>query len=57
MQETVDVAMFLETIERNLLQVKEAAGLDRDGSDDVDIFSVFAARVRGVQDVVGGDTC
>ena len=45
-QETVDVAMFLETTERNLLQVKEAAGLDRDGSDDVDIFSVFAARVR-----------
>jgi hypothetical protein len=38
--------MLLETTERNLLLVKEAAGLDRDGSDDIDIFSVFAARVR-----------
>ena len=46
MQETLDVSMFLETTERSLLLVKEAAGLDRDGSDDVDIFSVFAARVR-----------
>jgi hypothetical protein len=45
-QETLDVSMFLETTERSLLLVKEAAGLDRDGSDDVDIFSVFAARVR-----------
>lgn len=46
MQETLDVSMFLETAERNLMLVKETAGLDRDGSDDVDIFSVFAARVR-----------
>lgn len=46
MQETLDVSMFLETTERSLLLVKEEAGLDRDGSDDVDIFSVFAARVR-----------
>jgi hypothetical protein len=45
-QETVDVSMFLETTERNLLQVKEAAGLDKDGSEDADIFSVFAVRVR-----------
>lgn len=45
-QETIDVSMFLETMERNLLLVKEAAGLDKDGSDDEDIFSVFAARVR-----------
>jgi hypothetical protein len=45
-QETLDVPMFLETTEQNLLSVKEAAGLDRDGSDDVDNFSVFAARVK-----------
>jgi hypothetical protein len=45
-QETLDVSTFLETAERNLMLVKEAAGLDKDGSDDVDIFSVFAARVR-----------
>jgi hypothetical protein len=48
-QETLDVSMFLETTERNFLLVKEAAGLDRDGSGDVDIFSVFAARVRVFQ--------
>jgi len=28
------------------LLVKETAGLDREGSDHADIFSVFAARVR-----------
>jgi hypothetical protein len=48
-QETLDVSMLLETTERNLLLVKEAAGLDRDGSDDVDIFSVFATKVRVLQ--------
>lgn len=46
MKEALDVSMFLETTERNLLQVKEAACLDRNGSGDLDIFSVFAARVR-----------
>lgn len=46
MQETIDVLMFLETTERSLSLAKEAAGLDRDGSEDIDIFSIFAARVR-----------
>jgi hypothetical protein len=45
-QETLDVSMFLETTERNLLLVKEAAGLVGDSSEEVDIFGVFAARVR-----------
>lgn len=45
-QETIDVLMFLETTERSLSLAKEAAGLDRDGSEDIDIFSIFAARVR-----------
>jgi hypothetical protein len=44
--EALDVSMFLETTERNLLLVKEAGALDRQGSKDLDIFSVFAARVR-----------
>jgi hypothetical protein len=45
-QETIDVSMLLETMERNLLLVKDAAGLDKDGSQNINIFSVFANRVR-----------
>ena len=45
-RETIDVTNFLEVTERNFLLVKDAAGLDKNGSDDVDIFSIFAVRIK-----------
>ena len=45
-RETIDVTNFLEVTERNFLLVKDAAGLDKNGSADVDIFSIFAVRIK-----------
>jgi hypothetical protein len=48
-QENLDVSLFMETMERNFSQVKEAAGLDLNGSEDMDTFSMVAARTRGIK--------
>jgi hypothetical protein len=40
---------FLEECEKNFARVKEEAGLDIGGSEDVDSFSRMASVVRAVK--------
>jgi hypothetical protein len=47
--ENVDVSLFLQTTERNFLLVKKAAGLDVNGSEDMDTFSIMAAKTRVIK--------
>lgn len=48
-RETLDASLLLETAERNLAQVKEVTGLDLDGSEDLDIFSILASKTRVIK--------
>ncbi|KAK9257993.1 hypothetical protein V1519DRAFT_455882, partial [Lipomyces tetrasporus] len=45
-RENLDVSLFLEQVEKNFAQVKEAAGLDLGGSEDIDSFNNFASRIK-----------
>ena len=45
-QQSLDVSSVLEQTERNFAQVKDAAYLDRGGSQDCDFFSIMASRLR-----------
>ena len=48
-RESLDVTSILEEIEKNFAQVKEAADLDRGGSQDFDFFSIMASRLRSIK--------
>ncbi|MCJ1359174.1 MAG: hypothetical protein MMC33_009174 [Icmadophila ericetorum] len=48
-RENLDVSLILEEAEKNFAQVKEAAGLDRGGSQDSDFFSIMASRLRSMK--------
>jgi hypothetical protein len=48
-QTHIDISSFLEENANKFSQVKDAAGLDAGGSDDVDTFTILAARFRNVQ--------
>lgn len=59
MREILDVSSVIEQTERNFAQVKEAAGLDRGGSQDCDFFSIMASRLRSIKvswDALGAST-
>ncbi len=45
-RETLDSPSFLEQAEKNFSLVKDAAGFDLEGSDDVDPFSFKASHIR-----------
>jgi hypothetical protein len=48
-RENLDVSLFLEKAEGNFSQVKEAAGLDLDGSEDIDTFNIMASKTRVIK--------
>ncbi|KAE9370271.1 hypothetical protein N431DRAFT_559479 [Stipitochalara longipes BDJ] len=48
-RENLDLSLVLETTERNFLQVKEVAGLDQNGSEDLDTFSIMASKTRVIK--------
>jgi hypothetical protein len=48
-RESLDVSSFSEMIVSNFSQVKEAAGLDPGGSEELDIFSIMAAKARVIK--------
>jgi len=48
-REQLHVSSFLEQCEKNFAGVKEAAGLDIGGSEDMDSFSIMTSRVRVVK--------
>jgi len=48
-RQNLDLSSALETTERNFLQVKEVAGLDPNGSDDLDTFSIMASKARVIR--------
>jgi hypothetical protein len=48
-RENLDVSLFLEEAEKNFTQVKEAAGLDLGGSEDIDVFNIMASKFRTVK--------
>lgn len=48
-REHLDASSFAEQTERNFSQVKEDASLDLDGSEDMDIFSIMAAKARVIK--------
>ena len=45
-QETMDIFVFLDETEKKFTLVKEAAGLDANGSTDADCFTILASRIR-----------
>ncbi|KAL3426139.1 zn 2cys6 transcription factor [Phlyctema vagabunda] len=47
--EILDVSYFLEQTEKNLMLVKDEAGFDPDGSDDVDSFTYLATKTRSLK--------
>jgi hypothetical protein len=49
LREHQDVSYFLEQSVKNFASVKEAAGLDIGGSEDVDSFTSMAARIRVIK--------
>lgn len=49
MSENLDVSLILEQTKTNFAQVKEAAGLDRDGSSDQDFFSIMSTRLQSMK--------
>ena len=58
-RETLIVSSVFEQTERNFSQVKDAAGLDRGGSQDCEFFSIMALRLRSIKDswdVLGSST-
>jgi hypothetical protein len=54
--EHLDVMSFLEECEKNFERVKEEAGLDITGSEDVDSFSRIASVIRAIRMSWGGPT-
>jgi hypothetical protein len=48
-RKTIDVSFLLDVAEKNFAEVKEAAGLDLGGSEDVDFFSIMASRIRFIK--------
>jgi hypothetical protein len=48
-QAHIDLSSFLEESENKFAQVKEVAGLDTEGSDDVDTYTILAIRLRNVK--------
>lgn len=45
----IDFMSFLDQCERNLVAVKDVAGLDIGGSADTDFFTIMASRVRVIK--------
>ncbi|KAK9350915.1 hypothetical protein V1523DRAFT_435885 [Lipomyces doorenjongii] len=48
-RETLDVSLILEEAEKKFAQVKEAAGLDLGGSENLDFFSIMASKLRSIK--------
>jgi hypothetical protein len=48
-RENLDVSLFLDKAEKNFTQVKEAAGLDLCGSEDIDSFNIMASKIRVIK--------
>ncbi|PWY85783.1 hypothetical protein BO94DRAFT_97472 [Aspergillus sclerotioniger CBS 115572] len=48
-QESVDVSWVLETAAQRFSQVKDAAGLDPEGSQDLDFFMIMAAKMEAMK--------
>ncbi|KAL8735780.1 MAG: hypothetical protein Q9166_000644 [cf. Caloplaca sp. 2 TL-2023] len=48
-RESLDVSSVFEQTERNFSQVKEAAGLDRWGSQDGDFFGIMASMLKSMK--------
>jgi hypothetical protein len=48
-REHIDVISFLEECENNFARVKEEAGLDIGGSEDMDSFSRMASVIRAIR--------
>ena len=48
-RETLDVPSILDEAQETFAQVRMAADLDRDVSQDADFFSIMAARLRSVK--------
>lgn len=44
-----DISTFARTVEQNFSKVKLAAGLDSDGSDDLDTFTLMASKIARVR--------
>jgi hypothetical protein len=47
--ETIDVSTVLTETATKSMQVKDAVGLDRGGSQDLDFFSVFASKLTSMK--------
>ncbi len=45
-RDSLDIASIFEQTENRFMQVKEAAGLDRGGSQDDEFFGIMASKLR-----------
>ncbi|KAI2866845.1 hypothetical protein CBS147343_163 [Aspergillus niger] len=48
-QETIDVSWVLETAAQRFTQVKDAAGLDPEGTQELDFFMIMAAKMEAMK--------
>ncbi|GAT30507.1 hypothetical protein RIB2604_03500630 [Aspergillus luchuensis] len=48
-RETIDVSWVLETAAQRFTQVKEAAGLDPEGTQELDFFMIMAAKMEAMK--------